>query len=824
MISKFLSLLMFGACVAAIAQQQPVTIPPPPTMPANMPAVLPSDASPDTLAALFSPMTGSLPVTWQAGPADHVGYARMPINFAGTTHSRASWDIAVKLNLANSRGIQFDLFCADVTPIEAMRVYFRSGDGWYATSFGAHYTDQWNRVVIDKAKTNIEGTPAGWEHVDAIRISFWRGNDQDSLAAVANLAVVASNPDVIVLRAESNIHANDPESKGYSSYAAAFSSTVDALNITCALVSDIDLSAETLESPSIVVLPYNPRIPEDKFALLQDFAARGGKIIACYSLPSDTAKLLGITERSWQRAEVAGGFIGFQATAARLPGQPDFALQTSPHSSIVKAMTAGDIIATWRNADGSDSGLPAVVVTPAGAFIGHVWNNAQENNKRQFLMALLGHLAPKLWEQAARAEYARIGVIGRYRDFADLSAAMPTSAGASAKADLAAAAALRRQAKAALDARNWQDCIALSSQASDSALAAWCRIQPTQADDYRGFWCHSAFGLAGKNWDESIKFLAEHGFNAIVPNMLWGATCYYPSKVLTPDKSVATNGDQVAQCLSACAKYGVKCHVWKVNWNCSSRAPQEVIDALVKQKRTQRSFDGTEKPSWLCPSNPINQQQEIDAMVELVRNYPTLDGIHFDYIRYPDQNGCFCDGCRERFQQHVGAVVENWPRDLRSNDELREQWLQFRRDAINTVVQQVHEQAKKVRPNIQISAAVFNNWPRVRDEIGQDWSMWCERGWLDFVCPMNYTDSNLEFQSHCRRQIAWAHKVPLYPGIGMSCWTNPGDAVKTCEQIAALRESGLRGFMIFNYDHNALGCLPMLSIGATSWPVPAPKR
>jgi hypothetical protein len=58
----------------------------------------------------------------------------------------------------------------------------------------------------------------------------------------------------------------------------------------------------------------------------------------------------------------------------------------------------------------------------------------------------------------------------------------------------------------------------------------------------------------------------------------------------------------------------------------------------------------------------------------------------------------------------------------------------------------------------------------------------------------------------------------------MSCWTNPGDAVKTCEQIAALRESGLRGFMIFNYDHNALGCLPMLSIGATSWPVPAPKR
>ena len=824
MISKVLSLLVFSACVVAIAQQARAPFPPPPAMPADLRAILPSDASPDALTALFVPMAGSQPATWHAGPAGHAGYAQLPINFAGTTHTRASWDITVKLDLASARGIQFDIFCGDIAPIESMRVYFRSGDGWYATAFEIQYSDDWNRVVIDKAQTGTEDSPAGWEHIDAIRISFWRGDDQDGVAAIANLAVVGSNPDIIVVRAESNVHANNPEAKGYSSYAASFSSTVDALNIACATVSDLDLNAAMLESPSIVVLPYNPRLPEGKLALLQQYAARGGKVIACYSLAPGVADLLSITENSWQRAEAASGFTGFQATPARLPGQPDFAPQTSPHSTIVKAMTAGDIIATWRNADGSDSGLPAVVVTPNGAFVGHVWNTPQDNSKRQFLMAVIGHLAPKLWEQAAKAEFARIGVIGRHHDFAALTAAMPANADAATKADLAAAAALRQQAQDALAAGNWQNGIALSSQASDRALAAWCRSQPSQADDFRGFWCHSAFGLPGKTWDEAIKFLADNGFNAIAPNMLWGATSFYPSKVLTPDKSVATLGDQVAQCLSACAKYGVKCHVWKVNWNCGSHASKDVIDALVAQKRTQKSFDGTENPSWLCPSNPINQQQEIDAMVELVRNYPTLDGIHFDYIRYPDHNSCFCDGCRERFQQRIGTVVENWPRDLRSKDDLRAQWLQFRRDAINAVVQQVHEQAKKVRPNIQISAAVFSNWPSCRDNIGQDWSMWCERGWLDFVCPMNYRDSNMEFQNLCRRQAAWAHKVPLYPGIGLSCWKNPGDAVKFSEQIAVTRQTGLRGFMVFNYDRNALGCLPMLSLGATSWPVPAPKR
>ena len=155
-------------------------------------------------------------------------------------------------------------------------------------------------------------------------------------------------------------------------------------------------------------------------------------------------------------------------------------------------------------------------------------------------------------------------------------------------------------------------------------------------------------------------------------------------------------------------------------------------------------------------------------MVELVRMYK-VDGVHFDYIRYPDGNSCFCDGCRTRFEAKLGRRVAQWPQDTRRDEEVRSAWLAFRRAGIDTVVRRVAQEARAIRPSVQISAAVFRNWPLDRDNVGQDWGMWCEQGWLDFVCPMDYVDSNVAFRNMVSTQKTFAGKVRLYPGIGLSC-------------------------------------------------------
>lgn len=164
----------------------------------------------------------------------------------------------------------------------------------------------------------------------------------------------------------------------------------------------------------------------------------------------------------------------------------------------------------------------------------------------------------------------------------------------------------------------------------------------------------------------------------------------------------------------------------------------------------------------------------------------------------------------------MGEKIESWPADVRRDDELAEQWLDFRRRQITRVVAQVAARARQIRPDVKISAAVFRNWPVDRDTVGQDWKLWCDEGYLDFVCPMDYFSSSATFERAVERQIEWAGEVACYPGIGLSVWKDPTDVAKLIEQIGMTRKFGTGGFTIFNYGpREAREVLPLLGKGLT---------
>ena len=150
-------------------------------------------------------------------------------------------------------------------------------------------------------------------------------------------------------------------------------------------------------------------------------------------------------------------------------------------------------------------------------------------------------------------------------------------------------------------------------------------------------------------------------------------------------------------------------------------------------------------------------------MVEVARRY-AVDGLHFDYIRYPDGEHCYCAGCRERFEGTAGAPVAKWPADVHPSGLQRQRWLDSRRDNISTVVREVSRQARQVRPGLKLSAAVFRNWASDRDSVGQDWKLWCERGWLDFVCPMDYTPSDVQLGNWITSQLRGPARRRAIPG------------------------------------------------------------
>ena len=204
-------------------------------------------------------------------------------------------------------------------------------------------------------------------------------------------------------------------------------------------------------------------------------------------------------------------------------------------------------------------------------------------------------------------------------------------------------------------------------------------------------------------------------------------------------------------------------------------------------------------------------------MLEVVRNYD-VDGIHFDYIRYPDGDHCFCAGCRERFQHAVAGGLKNWPADVLEGGALRQQWLDWRRSNITTVVKAVSEQARAIKPNIQLSAAVFRYWSTDRDIVGQDWKLWCDKGYLDFVCPMDYTPSNARFEDMVsQRRCNGRARRPVLSGLGRQFISSSRfGADRAIEEINITRQNNTHGFVIFNYGTNECAeLLPKLASGIT---------
>jgi len=335
-------------------------------------------------------------------------------------------------------------------------------------------------------------------------------------------------------------------------------------------------------------------------------------------------------------------------------------------------------------------------------------------------------------------------------------------------------------------------------------------------------WEHSGLGAYPGDWKKSIDNLAAAGFNIVIPNMLWAGVAHYASDLLPRSKEFEEYGDQIAQCVAAAHQAGIEVHPWKVNWNLS-RAPKEFVQRMRAAGRTQVDVNG-EPIDWLCPSHPANQQLEIDTMLEVVRKYD-VDGVHFDYIRYPHGNACYCDGCRQRFEKLIGHAVADWPADVYSGP-LRERYRQFRRDNISYVVREVSRRAHQLKPDIKISAAVFRDYPNCRDTVGQDWVYWIQQGWLDFVCPMDYTNDPDVYRNWVKTQAAYiAGKIPFYAGLGATLgqWRLTPDQIAA--QINIARDNGADGFCIFNYSKTVAETdMPVLGAAITRGRARSPHR
>ena len=681
-----------------------------------------------------------------AGRAETI---RLEAGFATNQMDRIYRDYPIEGGLADADGIEFDFFCDDLAAFASFTVYFRSGAGWYVVKPAPEYEKRWQHIRVCKSDAiGEEGRPEGWRNVTCYRICGWRGANRNAVMQLSNVRKYREDAKIVILRTESNA-----AEKSKAVWPNKMSATLAAMGIGTRQLADSDLTPDAIKGCRIVALPYNPSLPKTALAVLKDYVDGGGKLLVCYVLSKEVADLIGVrrTGKFFVPNTADTAITGFLRTGNGLDGQPEFSPQNSSRALRVELAGKGEVVAFWADRNRRSLGVPALVRTPSGIYMSHIWNGGLSGAPLKLMQSIVVSLAPEL------------------------------------KGDLAE-----------IERKNAQRAAAYLREAKRIGL---------KKGEFRAAWCHTPYGYDSEHdWESSVRFMKEMGYTDLIANLCWGGMAFYRSDVLPVAPEVAVNGDALDLCLAACRRYGIRLHVWKVCWRMNSRVSAAYQEEMASAGRTQVQFDGQENRAWFCPSHPENQRAEIETMLELSRR--GVDGVHFDYIRYKGSDGCFCDGCRRRFEAKYGVKVEKWPQDVRKDTDLRQKWHDFRCDNISSVVKAVAEKLHG-STSTQVSAAVFRDVETCHNSIGQDWGAWCRNGWLDFVCPMNYTPSAALFRGRIQAQRNVTGNVKIYPGIGLNCWAEDGEDVRRLgEQIEVVRSLGLDGFTVFALSPRSAAVFP----------------
>ena len=743
-----------------------------------------------------------------ADPAEQV--IRLPYDFTREVE-RAYWDFGLDLNLARYGRFEAELIVDEPKAGSGLTIYFQCPPGWYGAALPAIAPDVgkvWRTFSWARHEMQPED-PGPWSTVTAARVSLWKSAPLKG--ALLLRRIVAYSDTIALVLPEWMRRQSSPEAESATSITQQVADRLRSVGIGLRDIPDTDLAQGGLEGAKVAVIGYAPELDPSAEAAITDFVDGGGKLIAFYAAPEYVLRLIGINSLEYiRRGEGEARFAGVRFAPGALEGGPESMRQDSWNVDVPRDVRADvRVIANWEWPDGK-ADEPAIVLSDTGLYMGHVLTDPDPAAKSEFLRAAVAHFAPEVWAESYDSARRNVMRIGPYDTDVALAEAVNASGIPAAADTLVSGTAKLAAADAAADAGRYAEACRLVSEAREPLVRAYAMSQPARKGEFRGVWCHSAFGVTGWTWDQSMARLEECGINAIVPNMLWAGLAYYPSEVLPTYPGLAERGDQIAQCLEAARRHHIKVHVWKVNWNLGQSTP-EFTERMRAEGRLQMAPDGSEI-LWLCPSSDENYQLELDSLLEVARNYD-VDGIHFDYIRYPGPEGCYCPQCRAKFEAEVGRKAANWPKDVLDREsDLRTPWLEFRREQISRLVKAVSEGARAIRPGIEISAAVFGYYDSIRDSIGQDWVKWINEGWLDFVCPMDYMESGAQFAQIVEQQAEWVGgKVPLYPGIGAFIIT-PDQLV---HQIQLARKHG-QGYMIFNYDTSlAKDYLPLLKLGVT---------
>ena len=762
-------------------------------LPAAAPAArLVEDFAPGTAAA-WKPYLKSPAVV---AAADGLAFPA-PFSQGG---DRFAWDKAVAFDLSPAVAFELELSCPQPEALRHLGLYFKSGNGWYVANkplAGALP----HTLVYAKSDFTVEGKPAGWKKIDGIRVSPWKGAGAGDTALVLRRLATVEGTSVVVVRG--TVSCPDAVARDVAAQTAAHVSRllVDA-GIGHANVADDDLPKGALKNAGVALLPYNPNPPPAQLKALLAFLARGGKLGVFYGASPELAAAMGFKLAPYAKSERPDRWrsIVFADPAGWLV--PPRIWQSS--TSLMPALPAGpgaQAVAFWHDARDVRQPEPALVVSPRGFWMSHVLKGDDQQGKKEMLVSLCAHLDPALWAPAAARAIQDAGRVNAFASIDQACAEIDRQAAAAVRPEetramVQEAAGCTARIQAALAGGRPKEVLVLARRQRQLILRADAAVQPPRPGEFVGVWDHDGIGFIPGDWPFTANFLAAHGVTAVFANTVWGGCAHYPSKYLPASNTLRLYGDQIAAGLAAAKAKGLQYHVWMVLGKLDG-APPEFVERMKKEGRLQVTDAGATRP-WLSPNHNANRALLLAVVEEIARNYPGIDGLHLDYVRLPDSLSCYSAATRARFEADTRKKCRAWPAEVKTGGKRNAEFRKWRTADIARLVADIRATLRRANPNAKLSAAVFGIAAPDGGNIAQYWPDWLRAGTVDFLTPMNYTESSAEFARLVRTQVSYPGAAGrIFPGIGVTADESRLDPAQVARQIALLRQAGCPGFLLF---------------------------
>ena len=240
-------------------------------------------------------------------------------------------------------------------------------------------------------------------------------------------------------------------------------------------------------------------------------------------------------------------------------------------------------------------------------------------------------------------------------------------------------------------------------------------------------------------------------------------TTIYPSAIEPWDECLTgTTGkdpgyDPLAFAIDECHKRGMELHAWIVTIPCFKVDQARRLGNKSVLKTHPELCKRHEGTWYLDPGMPGTADYLTAICNEITGRYD-IDGLHFDYIRYPENARNFPD--QSTYRKY-------------GRGQNKAQW---RRDNITRCVRQIYRSVKARKPWVRISSSPIGKFADLQrysskgwnafEAVHQDAQGWLNEGIHDMLFPMMYFDGDhfypfaLDWQENNRNR-------PVIPGLGI---------------------------------------------------------